>query len=68
MAADNVNDEPMVALCPGCAKETGADTEANMIEPQTQHELSCQHCGAILAGFFYRVPEAAYSGMAPGAG
>jgi len=59
---------PTVALCAGCAAETGFNDEAHMMRPVLDVSIACEHCGATLAGFFYGVPEDAYSGMAPGAG
>jgi hypothetical protein len=56
------------ALCGGCAKETGLDDEAHMQPPPGSTDMACMHCGAVLAGFWFRVPADAYSGMAPGAG
>ena len=56
-----------VFLCSGCAKETGLDDDAHVMEP-THEGIACAHCGATLVGFFYRVPQDSYSGMAPGAG
>jgi hypothetical protein len=56
-----------VALCSGCATETGLNDDAHVMEP-THEAIGCAHCGATIVGFFYRVPADAYSGMAPGAG
>lgn len=58
-----------VLLCDGCATEAGMNDEAHMVPPGPELEgAACQRCGAILAGFAYRVPEDVYTGMAPGAG
>ncbi len=59
--------EDFVLLCTGCAKETRFDDDEHVMEP-THEAIACAHCGATLAGFFYRVPADAYTGMAPGAG
>lgn len=60
--------ERRVALCAGCASESGFDTDENVVQPSLDASMACEHCGATLTGFFYSVPEDAYSGMAPGAG
>lgn len=66
---DDASDTPQViALCPGCAKETGLDDDEHSAGPELQRGLGCSHCGATLPGFFYVVPRDAYTGMAPGAG
>lgn len=63
------DDQTYVLLCDGCATEAGAADEQHMMPPSPELDgTACQHCGAILAGFAYRVPESAYTGMAPGAG
>lgn len=63
------DDEPAdwALLCPACAAETGLDDEQHVMEP-THDEIACVRCGALLVGFFYRVPQDAYTGMAPGPG
>lgn len=66
---DEGSEARVVALCSGCARETGLADDQHMVEPQANRDgMACAHCGAVLAGFFYAVPEDAYSGMAPGAG
>ena len=58
-----------VLLCDGCAEETGMNDEQHAIPPGPALDgAACEHCGAILVGFAYRVPADAYTGMAPGAG
>lgn len=58
-----------ILLCPACAAEAGCDDDAHATGPISGDvSIACEHCGATLAGFAYRVPESAYTGMAPGAG
>ena len=58
-----------VLLCDGCATEVGANDEAHMVPPGGGLDgAACERCGAAFGGFAYRVPESAYTGMAPGAG
>lgn len=56
------------ALCAGCAGETGLDDEAHAQPALGETEVACAHCGAIIAGFWYRVPQDTYTGMSPGPG
>ncbi|MCW2924990.1 MAG: hypothetical protein JWM98_2394 [Thermoleophilia bacterium] len=68
-ATEPTADQPMVLLCPACAAETGLDDEAHSIPPLPGDvSAACEHCGATLVGFAYRVPRDSYTGMAPGAG
>ena len=56
------------ALCAGCAKESGTQHgEPEMID-DPEFNGSCQRCGAILAGIFYRMPVSSDTGMLPGPG
>lgn len=58
-----------VLLCDGCAEEAGMNDEAHMVPPGPDLDgAACQRCGATFPAFAYRVPAAAYTGMAPGAG
>ena len=58
-----------ILLCSACATEAGLADDAHATGPISgEVSIACEHCGATLVGFAYRVPETAYSGMAPGAG
>lgn len=61
-------DEPHIAMCPSCAAEAGLDDDTAVVQAPDGFDGACAVCGGGLAGFFYRVPEASYIGMAPGAG
>ena len=64
-----LREDGRVLLCSGCAAEAGADSDVNSVPPQSDGpSTACEHCGATIVGFSYLVPEASYSGMAPGAG
>ena len=61
--------ERHVLLCDGCATEVGAADEAHMVPPgPLLAGAACERCAGGFGGFAYRVPEAAYTGMAPGPG
>lgn len=61
--------DPHVALCAGCAQETGlADEQHAQAPPRGDQDMGCQHCGATITAFWYAVPENAYNGMVPGPG
>ena len=61
--------EPHVLLCDGCAEEVDAKDDDNLVPPGSElNGAACERCGALLVAFAYRVPESAYTGMAPGAG
>lgn len=63
------SEEPHVLLCDGCATEVGANDEAHMVPPGPLLDgAACERCGGAFGGFAYRVPESAYTGMAPGPG
>lgn len=62
------DDTTWVALCAGCAEQAGLAEDSLVMEPNVDAELACAQCSAIIAGFSYRVPERAWTGMSPGPG
>jgi hypothetical protein len=66
---NDAENRSFVLLCDGCATEVGANDEEHLVPPTPELDgAACERCGAIFGGFAYRVPEDAYTGMAPGPG